>query len=207
MYGVGILKGLTVTLKRLINTFIVDFRWGKKRYNTEEGIAHRMSADATGIFTIQYPEEKLPVPEEFRYIPFLVYEEGENDEKDYRCTACGICAKVCPPQCIWIERGTNPQTGRPVPEAEEFFIDVDICMNCGLCVEFCPFDAIIMDHDYEISVYNRFENNIFDKDKLGKPVSYYESIRPSNYQAELDAKRKAKEKSEKRKAQRSSQQD
>ena len=25
-------------------------------------------------------------------------------------------------------------------------------MNCGLCAEYCPFDAIKMDHDYEIAV-------------------------------------------------------
>ena len=37
-----------------------------------------MSADTRGIFTIQYPEEKLPVPEEFRFIPFLVYEVKED---------------------------------------------------------------------------------------------------------------------------------
>jgi NADH-quinone oxidoreductase subunit I len=65
-------------------------------------------------------------------------------------------------------------------------------MNCGLCVEFCPFDAIIMDHDYELSVYDRHKHNIYDIDKLGKPVSYYGSIRPTYYQAEIDAKEKAK---------------
>ena len=31
-------------------------------------------------------------------------------------------------------------------------------------------------------------NNIYDKEKLGKPVSYYASIRPSDYQAEIQAK-------------------
>ena len=198
MIGSGFFKTLLVTFKRLMGTFIDDIRWGKKRYNTPEGIRHRMSAEVSGIFTIQYPEEKVPTPEEFRFIPFLVYEEGENDEKKYRCTACGICAKVCPPQCIWIERGTNPKTGRPVPEAEEFFIDVDVCMNCGLCAEFCPFDAIIMDHDYELSVYDRFEKNIYDKEKLLKPAEYYKNIRPTNYarmeaeRAEAEAKKAAR---------------
>ena len=110
MYGKGMLKGLGVTLKHFMNTYIEDFRWlarGKRRYYTEEGIESRMSADATGIFTIQYPEEKMPVPEEFRFIPFLIYEVNEDGEKKDRCTSCGICAKVCPPQCIWIERTNN----------------------------------------------------------------------------------------------------
>ena len=192
MYGKGIIKGLGVTLKHFIDTYVDDIKWGKKRYNTEEGIQYRMSKDVRGLFTVQYPEEKLPTPEEFRFIPFLVYDDGEDGEQAIRCTSCGICAKVCPPQCIWIERSENPKTGRPVPEPAEFFIDVDVCMNCGLCAEFCPFDAIKMDHDYELAVYDRFANNIYNKDKLLKSAAYYESIRPLNAERE-DAARAEKE--------------
>ncbi|HVP20295.1 MAG TPA: 4Fe-4S binding protein [Anaerolineaceae bacterium] len=181
MNGLGILKGLGVTLKHFIDTYIEDIRWGRRRYKTTEGIKARSSSDTKGVFTIQYPDEKLPVPEEFRFIPFLVYDEGPNGEKDYRCTSCGICAKVCPPQCIWIHRANDPTTGRPIPAPAEFYIDVDICMNCGLCVEYCPFDAIIMDHDYEISSYDRITDDIYNKEKLGKPASYYRNIRPTNY--------------------------
>jgi NADH-quinone oxidoreductase subunit I len=57
-------------------------------------------------------------------------------------------------------------------------------MNCGLCAEYCPFDAIKMDHNYELAVYDRRVNNIYDKEKLSKPLSYYASIRPSNYAKE-----------------------
>ena len=191
MYGIGILKGLWVSLKHFILTYVEDIAWLGRRYYTKEGIARRMSTEARGIFTVQYPEEKLPVPEEFRYIPFLIYEENENGEKVDRCTSCGICAKVCPPQCIWIIRTNDPNTGRPIPAPKEFYIDVDICMNCGLCAEYCPFDAIKMDHDYELSVYNRFERNIFDKDKLSKSLSYYASIRPVNYAREEAARAEA----------------
>jgi len=184
MDGLGILKGLGVTLRRFIGTYIDDIKWLGKRYYTEDGIRHRMSKEASGVFTIQYPEEKVPVPEEFRFIPFLVYEEKEDGIIFHRCTSCGICAKVCPPQCIWIVRTTDPKTGRPVPEPAEFYIDVDICMNCGYCAEYCPFDAIKMDHDYELSVYDRHTHNIYNKEKLSKPVTYYASIRPTNYQRE-----------------------
>jgi NADH-quinone oxidoreductase subunit I len=114
MNGLWILRGLGVTLKHFIETYIEDFRQGKNRYFTAQGIEQRRSSKARGIFTVQYPEEKLPVPEEFRYIPFLVYEEVDGQRK-LRCTACGICAKVCPPQCIWIVRSADPETGRPVP--------------------------------------------------------------------------------------------
>jgi NADH-quinone oxidoreductase subunit I len=191
MDGMGIVKGLGVTLKRFVDTYLEDIRWFGKRYYTKEGVAHRMSADTRGIFTVQYPEEKLPVPEEFRFIPFLLYEEGPDGEMQDRCTSCGICAKVCPPQCIWIVRTNDPNTGRPIPEPKEFYIDVDICMNCGFCAEYCPFDAIKMDHDYELSVYDRHAKNIFDKEKLSKPVSYYAGIRPANYAREEAARAEA----------------
>src|SRR5450756_1576797 len=132
MVGKGILKSLSVSLKRFAETYLDDLSWLGKRYRTDKGIAHRGSKDARGIFTVQYPEEKIPVPEEFRFVPFLVYDEGPNGEKPLRCTSCGICAKVCPPQCIWIVRSTDPATGRPIPDPAEFYIDADICMNCGL---------------------------------------------------------------------------
>ena len=84
MYGKGILKGLSVTLKRFWDSYWDDLDWlvkGKKRYRSDEGIAHRSSKNTRGIFTVQFPEEKLPVPEEFRYVPFLVYDEGEGGKK------------------------------------------------------------------------------------------------------------------------------
>ena len=188
MTGLGILRGMWVTFRRFLGTFLDDFRWGTKRYKSKESLDMRRSSKARGIFTIQYPEEKAPLPEEFRFVPFLVYDEGPNGEKQLRCTSCGICAKVCPPQCIWVVRTTDPTTGRPVPAPAEFYIDIDICMNCGSCAEFCPFDAIKMDHNYEIASYNRKTDNILGKDILAKPASYYKSIRPSNYAREEQAK-------------------
>jgi NADH-quinone oxidoreductase subunit I len=175
----------------------MGIRWLGNRYYNKEALAVRQSPKAQGVFTVQYPEEKLITPEEFRFIPFLVYEE-KGDDKEYRCTSCGICAKVCPPQCIWIERSNDPKTGRPIPDPRNFYIDIDICMNCGFCAEFCPFDAIKMDHDFELASYDRTTAHIFDKEKLGKPVSYYAGIRPTNFtreekaRAEEEAKKAAK---------------
>lgn len=188
MYGIGILKGLGVTIKHFIDTYIDDLKWLGRRYYNPEAMAARQGPKAAGVFTVQYPEEKLPIPEEFRFIPFLLYEEDENGVKQDRCTSCGICAKVCPPQCIWIVRSNDPETGRPIPEPSDFYIDIDICMNCGLCAEYCPFDAIKMDHDYELAAYDRFSRHIFDKEALSKPVSYYASIRPTNYALEETAR-------------------
>ncbi|MCE1255522.1 MAG: 4Fe-4S dicluster domain-containing protein [Anaerolineae bacterium] len=188
MNGIGILKGLWVTFCHFIETFLVDLRSGSKRYFTETGIKSRLSADTDGIFTIQYPEEKMPVPENFRYLPFLVYRETESGEKKPLCTACGICTKVCPPQCISIKKAIDPETGKAISSPAEFFIDIDICMNCGLCAEYCPFDAIKMDHDYEIATQTR-DNNLYDLQKLMKPMAYYAKIRPSYYATEEAARR------------------
>jgi len=184
MNGIEILKGLTITLRHFVDTYIVDIAKGRKHYFTPEGIQSRAEADTRGIFTVQYPEEKVPVPEEFRYFPFLVYDVKEDGSKVVRCTSCGICSKVCPPQCIWIVRSVDPETKKPIPSPAEFYIDVDICMNCGFCAEFCPFDAIKMDHDYEIASYDRTTAHIFDLQKLLKPASYYEKIRPVNAESE-----------------------
>ena len=188
MNGIGIIKGLLITLKHFFDTYLSNF--GRKQKNLST-VDKRGMVDSSGLFTIQYPEEVLAAPEEFRVIPFLVYEAGENNERKYRCTSCGICAKVCPTQCIFITRKKDPETGKPIPSPEEFYIDTDKCMNCGFCAEYCPFDAIKMDHDFELSTYERGDSHIYNKEKLGKPVEYYAKIRPVNYALE------AAEKSEK----------
>ncbi len=190
MYGQGIARGLMVTLKHFVNTYIEDIKWGFRRHIPEDAFAERQGLQARGIFTLEYPEEKLAMPERFRFIPFLVvqnYDDPERPGWDW-CTSCGICAKVCPPQCIWIVRGEDPETGRPVPEPEEFYIDIDICMNCGYCAEYCPFDAIKMDHDYELSSYDRTSNHIYDKARLSKPLDYWKQIAPERAAAEADAR-------------------
>ena len=176
MKGSGIIKGLGVTLKHFFMTYWEDLMWSTKKNSAAENLQRRTSADARGIFTIQYPEEKMALPEEFRFIPFLVYDEMPGGVKADRCTSCGIV------------RTNDPKTGRPVPAPAEFSIDVDVCMNCGLCAEYCPFDAIKMDHDYEIASYDRFAHHIFNKEKLSKPASYYASIRPMNFAREQAAK-------------------
>ena len=118
----------------------------------------------------------------------LVYDAETGED---RCTACGICAKVCPPQCIWIVRAKD-ESGKPVTRPAEFYIDTTICMNCGLCAEFCPFDAIKMNHDFEIAAYERMPKLMFDLEKLRVPTTYYARIRPTDWAAE-EAARAAKE--------------
>ncbi len=204
-YGLGLVRGMGITMRHLLDTYRGDFKHFGRAYDDKQ-LAERQSTRASGIFTVQYPEEKLKPPENFRFLPFLVYEPvvdektgkpvidpqtGKEQIGYERCTACGICAKVCPPQCIWIVRATTPE-GKPRPKAAEFYIDTDVCMNCGFCAEFCPFDAIKMDHDYELADYERHVAHIYDIKKLLKSTTYYASIHPSDWEHE-EAERKAKE--------------
>ncbi|PJF40791.1 MAG: 4Fe-4S dicluster domain-containing protein [Chloroflexi bacterium] len=193
-YGLGILKGMGVTFKHFVNTYAADIGYLLNMYSDRPGsgtkFETRQGLKARGMYTVEYPDEKLAVPERFRFVPFLIVEDYDHEERPGHdwCTSCGICAKVCPPQCIWIVRGTNPETGRPKPEPEAFFIDIDICMNCGYCAEFCPFDAIKMDHDYELASYDRTTNHIFDKQKLSKEFRYWRTIAPTTAVEEMEAR-------------------
>ncbi len=189
MFGSGIIRGLGVTLKRTVTTFTDDVKRVPSRYinsiDTPAGKILQQPPEVQGLFTIQYPEEKRQIPENFRFIPMLVYEEDTGKQ---RCTACGICSKVCPSQCIWIVRDQTKE-GKPIPRPKEFYIDASICMSCGLCAEFCPFDSIKMNHDYELAVYDRFPSLILDLEELSVPTSYYAALYPTAWQEEQEAKR------------------
>jgi len=187
MFGTGLLKGLGVTMKHFVETYVDDVKAIPSRYAYGQD-AIRQTPDEKGIFTIQYPEEKRQLPERFRYIPMLIYDTAKEED---RCTACGICAKVCPPQCIWIVRDKD-EKGKPVPKAGEFYIDASVCMSCGFCAEYCPFDAIKMNHDYELAVYDRYPNLVYDMEELTVPVEYYAALYPTQY-AEEEARRAEEE--------------
>lgn len=169
LFGFGAFKGLMVTLKNFATSYF-------------------MSAEKGGIFTVQYPEERVESFEATRNFPFLVYDERPEAP---RCTACGICERECPVKCIHIEMAKDT-TGKPARKPAAFDIDYSLCMNCGMCEEVCPFDSIYMDHDYEITASDRLTELQKAKEKLLKPNSYFQKIRPHDA-AVVDAKRKAAE--------------
>jgi NADH-quinone oxidoreductase subunit I len=194
MYGIGVLKTLSVTMGRFLMSYVDDAKWFfkggfGKRYSPE-ALPVRQSPKGRGVFTVQYPKEKLPLPENYRSFPFQVIDPETGKTP---CTACGICAQVCPPQCIWIVRATDPETGKPKREPAEFYIDVSVCMSCGFCAEFCPSDAIKMDHDYEIATYTRGGGEyLWRLERLSKPLAHHATIHPAAYAAEqAEKERKA----------------
>ena len=187
-FGKGLLIGHYVTLRRFVRTFvlgagrtlkrrggghqILDFWFGDKGRDTQPTITQDSRTE--GLFTVEYPDERLPVYERFRMLPVLVYDDADGN---VRCTSCNICAKVCPPQCIWMTHAAGP-SGSPVPMPEDFFIDMDVCMNCGLCSEYCPFDAIKMDQNFELSNYERHQTHIFSLQDLLVSSEYYSKTHP-----------------------------
>ncbi|WZO96210.1 4Fe-4S binding protein [Isosphaeraceae bacterium EP7] len=188
--GQGILVGHWVTLRRFLLTFWRDLRTGKAIHRRGGGHmlidlwgSPRSRADTPvvqqdfktdGLFTVEYPDERLPVYERFRVLPVLLY---DTEDGNVRCTSCNICAKVCPPQCIWMSQAKGPK-GNVLPLPEEFFIDMDVCMNCGLCSEYCPFDAIKMDQNFELSNYERHQTHIYSLQDLLVSTEYYAKTHP-----------------------------
>jgi NADH-quinone oxidoreductase subunit I len=165
--GQGMVKGMLTVIKH----------FGKSFTNRIED-----KNDTAGMFTVEYPEERMELPEAFRNMPILLYDDKTGQEL---CTSCFQCERVCPPKVIHITQARNPDTGKPVPAAEEFVIEYDSCMSCGYCHEICPFDAIKMDHMYELSTADHLSMDVHKKD-LNRPISYYQTIAP-NLWAEVEA--------------------
>jgi NADH-quinone oxidoreductase subunit I len=171
MLGEGIIQGLVETARNFFGSYVEKDR----------------------LTTVQYPEERLPLPEASRVFPFLLY-DGSDAEKGLRCVACQICEKECPPRCIHIEKSKDKKpdfAGKAQFYPAVFDIDVAVCMSCQICVEVCPFDAIRMDKQFELSTTDRFGGLLWTKDQLAKPNDYYRKIHPTEA-AETD-ERRAKE--------------
>jgi len=167
MIGTGILKGMAVTARNFVGSYF----------------------DKERLITVQYPEERNPLPENYRNFPFLVY-DGDDSQAGLRCVACKICEKECPPQCIYIVKSDDKKPdymGKPQFYPKVFDIDISVCMSCQICVEVCPFEAIKMDKDFELSTRERFDALLMRKDDLARSNDYYRRISPTDA-ADVDAK-------------------
>jgi NADH-quinone oxidoreductase subunit I len=167
MLVTGIAKGLAETARNFFGSFV----------------------DKERLTTVQFPEERVVLPEASRNFPFLVF-DGEDKEKGLRCVACKICEKECPPQCIYIEKSKDKKpdyVSKPQFYPTVFDIDVSVCMSCQICVEVCPFEAIKMDKQFELSTDDRFGGLRWPKATLAKPNEYYHKIHPVEA-SEVDAR-------------------
>lgn len=162
--GKGLFEGMAVTARNFVGSYF----------------------DKELLTTIQYPEERMKLPENSRSFPFLVFDKNADA---MRCVACKICETDCPPQCIYIVMDRD-EKGKPRQRPKVFDIDISVCMQCQICVEVCPFDAIKMDNDYEKSQYDRFDDLIEHLPDLLKSNEYYNKIKPTEAKG-VDAKLKA----------------
>jgi len=174
--GKGLLEGMVVTARNFVGSYF----------------------DKELLVTVQYPEERVQVPENSRTFPFLVYDDDKNPVDTMRCVACKICEVECPPQCIYIVMDRD-EKGKPQQRPKVFDIDISVCMQCQICVEVCPFDAIKMDNDYEKSQYGRFNELVEHLPDLLKSNEYYNKIKPTEASG-VDAKLKADKEKKAKKA-------
>ena len=133
------LKGLTLTVRHL-------FSARKKRQSLDIKKENYFDQQA-GVTTVQYPREKMPIPEVARY---------QLDVEIDDCIVCDLCAKACPVDCITIEAIKSPEAIGKTSDgsvkrlyAAEFDIDMAKCMYCGLCTVVCPTECITMTDKYD----------------------------------------------------------
>ncbi len=99
--------------------------------------------------TLQYPDERWTMHERFRGRVHMPLDPVSGAHK---CTLCMMCVKICPNASLEIVPGLNEQGKRVL---DKYIYKLSTCTLCELCVESCNFDAIQMNHDYEMSTFNR----------------------------------------------------
>jgi len=108
-----------------------------------------------------YPFEKPDMPEYYR---------GFHEIDWTLCIGCSVCARVCPNDCIQMEKvplAQEEELGRLFARsymdskkdvAKRPGVDMGHCLLCGFCEEYCPTDAWRM--------VNKFELADTDRDRL-----------------------------------------
>jgi formate hydrogenlyase subunit 6/NADH:ubiquinone oxidoreductase subunit I len=143
------LKGLSLTWKHFM-----DARQSRKPIFVDNPDYFKQQ---TGIVTLQYPHQHLPLPDNGRY-------QLHNEMDD--CIVCDKCAKVCPVDCIEIEpiKATGiagyASDGSAIRLfAAKFDIDMAKCMFCGLCTTVCPTECLTMTSEYDFSTFDVTTHN------------------------------------------------
>jgi NADH-quinone oxidoreductase subunit I len=160
MLGFGILKGMSVTLRRFVDTYVGDLRHFPRRHSSG-AVYKRMGITDRGAFTIQYPEEKVPMFPRYRG-PLMLLTDPEKGIT--KCIACGLCERTCPTESLKVTRAEEKVDGQRVPESYEY--DMNTCMFCGFCVQICPSDALGHSPELETSTYEKGATLMLDLEQM-----------------------------------------
>jgi NADH-quinone oxidoreductase subunit I len=117
--------------------------------------------------TNQYPDEPVAVYPRFRGRHVLKRHENGLE----RCIGCALCAAACPTDCIYVEAAENTDDDRYSPGeryAKVYDINMLRCIFCGYCAEACPTEAIVLEHDFALAEYDRWDA-IYTKERLLEP--------------------------------------
>ena len=192
-YFGDLLEGIRSSIKGLRLSFkhIRDARW--RRNNAYVNQPNYFTQD-TGMVTLRYPLEALPVPDHGRY-------QLHNEMDD--CIVCDKCAKICPVDCIEIEPIKSSEVightsdGSPIRlYAATFDIDMAKCCFCGLCTTVCPTECLTMTNQYDFSTFDITQlnfafANLTPEQADEKRVLYEQFVREKE-----EAKKKVSEKTE-----------
>lgn len=139
----GITKGMYVTLYHFFKTWF------------------------TGAYTVEYPEQRVPLPDYYRGRHQLNRDANGLE----LCVGCFLCSAACPTKCINIVAGENkPEATYSKGErfAQVYEINMGKCIFCGLCVDACPTGAITMSPTYELADYD-LRKLVYRKDQMLVP--------------------------------------
>ncbi len=124
-----------------------------------KGMALTLRNLFTPAVTRQYPKERREPFPGSRGLHALVRDAETGNAK---CVGCGLCAAICPSQCIHIYTSEGDDHKKVVDRYE---VDVLRCVFCALCVEACPYGAVALTEHYEYSGYTR-EEFYYTKERL-----------------------------------------
>lgn len=152
------LKSGTQTLLGGLKVSILHLKKSTKKWAQGSVAADSYFESGEGLVTLQYPREKLPVPDHGRY-------KLHNEIDD--CIVCDKCAKICPVNCIEIEPvraveeigKTSDGTSKRI-YAAKFDIDMGKCCFCGLCTTVCPTECLTMTDEYDFSTFDIKDHNV-----------------------------------------------
>ena len=112
------------------------------------------------LFTANRAKRKLHLVDEYPEVPAKVFPRfrgrpqlTRDAEGELLCTCCMLCVKICPTNAIQIVAGKKEGRKQRIPISYDF--EMERCVFCGFCAESCNFDALILNHQFELAVYNR----------------------------------------------------